>query len=255
MNMFKSLCFAASVICLPMSAANAQTYASTNDYTNISKALFKTGVLRANDPAAIDEYLRISHCGLFEQYGGNDIAWTRIRESQGIDLTTKIPSFSEYVEVEGELKLGSYDPLKGGFTFNPINAYENLSYINVIEINGGNLDICKDRRYRTFVPRVHPLRLRARLQDPIDIRFIPIAQEQADALLQQLAARPDRYIGDEKRSVVMVMRMKLGGADPLSSSSNDNSTNILAQLDEFLVYDGPERNKIIMRRDFKKPTP
>lgn len=252
MNTLKSLCLAVSLLCLPASAQATSSYAPASDYINISKALFKTGVLRANDPAAIDEYLRISQCGLFEQYGNNDIAWTRIRESQANDIASQIPTFNEKIEVIGYVTLGQYDAINGGFIPSPKDAFENLSFVNIVEIQSGSLDVCAGNKYWPFVPRVHPLRLRARLQDPFDLRLIPIDQDKADTLLRDLASRPLRYIGDQQRDATLVMRLTLGSADPLSSAASGNSTNIVATLDELLIYDGPERNKLLYRKDFKK---
>lgn len=233
-------------------ARPAPVYAPAADYINVSRALFAVGILRPDDPAAIEEYLRINHCGLFEQYGNNDVAWSRIREAQAQDLPLDVPSFDNKLEVVGFLTLGTYDPLVSGFKIQN-NILENLTYVNIVEETGGSVDACKGQDYRTFVPRVHPLRLRARLIDPFNLQHIPIAQDDAQALLQDMSTRPIRQLQDERRRVTMVLRLKLGSLDPLNSSAGSGTTNVTAELDELLIYDGPERKKLLLRRDLTKP--
>ena len=64
-----------------------------SNIVNVSNALFKIGMLRPSDTLAVDEYLRIHHCGLYEQYGSNDISWSRLREAQARDLALLQPLY------------------------------------------------------------------------------------------------------------------------------------------------------------------
>lgn len=229
----------------------AAPYSPAFEYSNISRALFKTGVLRANDPAAVEEYLRIAQCGLFEQYGTNDVVWSRIREAQAYDLGLNIPNFNERLEVVGNLELGNYDSLSGGFLIKD-NALENLSIVSIYENTSGSLDECQGNQYRSFVPRVHPLRLRARLSQTFNLKTIPLSFERADALIRKIAKDAENTNNPSSRPVTMVLRLTLGGQDPLSSTSNPTSINVAAELEELLIYEGPERKELLFRREFKK---
>ncbi|MBU6235974.1 MAG: hypothetical protein KGQ41_09030, partial [Alphaproteobacteria bacterium] len=61
------------------------TYVEAN-LRNISDVLFTKGILRTDDPAAVEEHIRIHECGLYEEYINNDFAWSRLREAYGRNL-------------------------------------------------------------------------------------------------------------------------------------------------------------------------
>lgn len=218
---------------------------------SLSNALFKIGVLRASDPLAVDEYVRIHHCGLYEQYGAEDVAWTRIREAQARELSLITPSFNEYVELEGSVKLANYDFAAGRFAFSDDTALRNMGLVKIADYAGGRYEPCVGRQYNVFVPRAHPMRLTARLSQPLTLSDIPLSRTEADRLIKSFNTRVIQIENEPtRRQVVMVMRLRLNGPDPLSGSVDPASLTVTGDLDEIQIFEDVTREKLLYSEKF-----
>ncbi|HEY8963226.1 MAG TPA: DUF4852 domain-containing protein [Alphaproteobacteria bacterium] len=233
---------------IPVQAAD-QKYTPVTLQT-LSDALFKIGVLRYSDSLAVDEYIRIHHCGLYEQYGGDDIAWTRLREAQARELELMTPTFNDYVEIQGTIMLGAYDFASSRFEIDPESALKNTGIIDVVEYDGGSYEPCVGDQYKLFVPRAHPLHLTTRISNPLTLTSLPVNRQAGDQMVKIINSRVQNRV---TRSALLVMRVHLLGPDPLSGSTEPSSLTVTGDLDEILVYDGPERNVLLYTEKFTKP--
>lgn len=227
----------------------AQKYEAVTVQT-LSQSLFKIGVLRASDPLAVDEYIRIHHCGLYEQYGPDDVAWTRIREAQARELGLSAASFNEYVEIEGSITLGNYDFATSRYEITPETALNNVGTVSVAEYENGSYEPCVGDQYKLFVPRAHPLRLSTRLSKPLTLTELQVTRAAAEEMIKIIGARMDTRV---RRTALLVMRVHLIGPDPLSGATDTSSLTVTGDLDEVLVYDGPDRKLLLFSKKFTDP--
>jgi len=230
---------------LPVRAAE---YAPVSLQNN-SNALFKIGMLRPSDPLAVDEYLRIHHCGLYEQYGGDDVAWSRLRDAQAREITLALPGYNENLEVEGTISLGNYDVTTGRFAIGKKDVFNNTATVNLNAAIGGWYEPCSGRGARTFVPRAHPLRLSARLSQTFSMADIPVNRPVAEDMIKIINGR--KAENDTQRLALVVMHLRLKGPDPLSGATEPSTMTVTADLDEVLVYDGPDRKLLLYKKSFK----
>ena len=217
---------------------------------NNSNALFKIGILRPSDPLAVDEYMRIHHCGLYEQYGNDDVAWARLRDAQARELSLSLPAFNENLEVEGSILLGTYDVATGRYAI-ARNAFDNVGNVTLIQTSSGAYNTCASSDGKSFVPRAHPLRMSARLAKPFTMADFPAARSAAEEMIKIITARmPDELT---QRTALVVMRLHLKGPDPLSGATEPSTITVTADLDEIQIYDGPDRNLLLYSQKFTDP--
>lgn len=216
---------------------------------NVSDLLFKKEILRAEDPAAVEEYIRIHHCGLYEQYGSDDFAWSRIREAQARDLKLRHMDFPEGLEIASAIRMDQYDLNKNEFRLHSESQMNNTGYITALKQEGGSFSPCKDEKSASFVPRVHPLDLIVKLDKPFTLTGIPMAHATADHLIGVINKR-DELIESIKRGATLVLRMRIIGIDPLSSVTDPLRRTVLGEITSVRVYDGPERKVLLYKKEF-----
>lgn len=217
---------------------------------NISKALFKKGILRYDDPAAVEEFVRIQQCGLYEEYYNNDFAWSRIRESAGREIQVSLKDYPDGLEVSSALPLGNYDLTSSEFQILDKAQMIDMGIIQVLDTEGGGLDPCPGmERASVLVPRMHPLRLSVKIDIPVELKSFPMAKAKADKYIAEMNKRITKT-DEEKRSATLVMRIRLLNADPLASVTDPMYRTVLGLLDDLRIYDGPERKELLFRRDY-----
>lgn len=217
---------------------------------SISDVLFRKGILKTDDSAAVEEYIRIHACGLYEKYISNDFDWNRIREAYARELQVSLPSLPDGLEVTSRIELGQYNMGASEFDIAPESQMDRTGIISVLASEGGVLSTCGEIERSSLVPRVHPLSMDVKLDVPITFKSMPLSRVEADKLVAKMNARP--YATDaDKRSVTLVMRMRLTSVDPLSSVTDPLRRTVLGLLDDFRVYDGPDKKNLLFRRDYQ----
>lgn len=226
-------------------------YADGDKLPAISDTLFKTGILSTDDPAAIEEYIRIHHCGIYEQYSRDDFAWARIRETQARDLELKMPTMPEGLEISSGLRLTQYDLGNNEFMIATEEQMNNMGLVTIFNDPSGSFTPCMGNAYNSFVPRMHPLTLVVKVDKPISLTGVPMTRAAGDELISLMNKR--RGNEAQKRQVTMVLRLRVTGIDPLSGSTDKLRRTVLGTLDELRIYESPERKILLYKRDFKTP--
>lgn len=243
---------------LALSAPGAQAQEATsgkvsyalNTLENVSNVLFRKGVLKLDDPAAIEEYIRIHECGLYGLYGRDDFAWARIRDAYARDLSLSLNVLPDGLEVVSALPLGPYDIAGGEFAIAPVGQMDNVGVVDVLNSTSGALITCEKRGEDSFVPRVHPLKLTVKLDRPITFKSFPLERKLADALITEMNKRKV-WLESQRREVTLVMRVRLTTADPLASVGDPLRRSVLGLIDDFRVYEGPDRKQLLYRVDYQ----
>lgn len=212
---------------------------------SVSDLLFGKGILKTNDPAAVEEYVRIHHCGLYEQYARDDFAWARIREAQARTIDMMLSTFPDGLEVESALHLDRYDLASNSFLIRAEEQMHNVASMYALQLEMGNMTPCPDIQFSTFVPRVHPLTLAVKFDKPVTLKGLNMNRSTADALIVDMNKRPNT-----KREVTIVMSISVTGVDPLAMSDPLRRT-VLGTLDMIRVYDTPERKTLLFKKDFE----
>ncbi len=241
---------AAVLLCAPAHAqdpdANSLSYVQAS-IENVSDALFKKGILKTTDPAAIEEYVRIHQCGIYEQYQRDDFSWGRIREAQARDLESRLNALPDGLEVTNIIRITQYDMNTNQFMLDPKSVLNNVGFLTVFHEPSGYIKSCD----YPFVPRVHPLSLIMKIDTPVTLTGIPMSQQDATNLLNEINLR--RGPDEERRNVMLVFRVRLTGIDPLTASTDLMHRTVLGELDDIRVYEGANRKTLLFRKVFENP--
>lgn len=226
-------------------------YADGDKLAAISDVLFKKNILSTDDPAAVEEYIRVHHCGMYEQYAQDDFAWNRIRETQARDLELKLPNLPEGLEISSGLRLTQYDMGANQFLIAADQQMDNMGLLTLFNDSSGSYTPCAGSNYSSFVPRVHPLALVMKLDKPVVFTGVPMSRARADELIATMNSR--KGPADARREVTMVLRVRITGVDPLSGVTDKLRRTVLGHLDEILIYDGIDRKNLLFKKDLKIP--
>lgn len=226
----------------PISYANA-------DVKGISDVLFRLRVLRVDDPAAIEERIRIHNCGLHNEYYRNDLAWARIRESYARDLQVSLDTLPQGLEVLSALPIDRYDIASGEFLIPEASKLTNMGIVNVLEGSTGSYMVCENTTTDQFVPRMHPLSLAIKMDVALTLHSFPVPRKEADAFIKVMEERAKTRPFDARRAT-LVLKLRLIGQDPMASATDPLRRNVLALIDDLRIYDGPQRKTLLFRRDY-----
>ncbi|NBX66894.1 MAG: DUF4852 domain-containing protein [Proteobacteria bacterium] len=252
----KKFYLAAITLLALLGPASATEEAGTNvkyapvSLESLSDVLFRKGILKTDDSAAVEEYIRIHECGLYEKYISDDFAWNRIREAYARELQVSLPTLPDGLEITSAISLDQYNMGTNEFDVALKNQMDRTGIISVLESEGGSLAPCRSEDRVNFVPRVHPLSVNVKLDVPVTFKTLPMSRAEADRLVAKMKDRP--YENEEdRRAVTLVMRVRLTSVDPLSSVTDPMRRTVLGLLDDFRVYDGPDKKQLLFRRDYQ----
>ncbi len=113
------------------------TYFQMN-YANLFRLGLAWGMYKADDKDALDNYLKISECTLYNKFYRNEFEWEKIRKAARVYLDTynkDVPMYYEYVQ---PLKLGRYDVALQGFPLEKAKDYMTLKTLQIANFKSGD---------------------------------------------------------------------------------------------------------------------
>jgi hypothetical protein len=88
-------------------------------YDNLSKLYWALNMLKPDDDTAIDNFLLINECELYQQYYHNDFEWVKIRQAAREKIKKELPTYPIKFEIMIPIELGRYDLDKQQFDITP----------------------------------------------------------------------------------------------------------------------------------------
>lgn len=187
-------------------AANAQDKFLQTSALNLAKAAFALGAYEMNDNTKIDNYLALAECKIFKDYYSDDFEWKSIRDITRSYLQingSKFPRTFEYLQ---PVIFETYDFKRQGFPLSPDTAFRSNTKL---QISGNSLraEPCAEP-LELFAAKGIPGNALMVLKAPLDLRFVPIAQEKADPYIKSIAVRKSKD-DRENRKVYARFRVEL----------------------------------------------
>lgn len=145
---------------------------------NISKLYWKKNVLKEENDVAVDNFLRINECGIYEKFYEDDFEWQRIREAARDMISDNKEDFPYKFKMLIPIDLGRYDMLRKGFPLINKTAFKDLRRIEI----GGNSNakpICGEDGVIDFYPR----NLILILNKPFSYEFVELDEHVAQAYI------------------------------------------------------------------------
>ena len=116
----------------------------------LSKLVWKYNYYNLDNDSALDEYLGIVNCPLYQDYYGNDFLWQRIREGARRELKAYSSKFDDRFEIIGAIELDKYDFRKSAFDLKPPYQLSNAGKIQMVSSDSIIYACGDDVRYENF---------------------------------------------------------------------------------------------------------
>ncbi len=145
---------------------------------NLSKVYWRLRVFDLDDDYAVDNYMLINECDLYQRYINDDFEWVKLRDAARGVLRKDRDTFKDTFIFVLPVKLGRYDTERGGF-----HLVENTNFENVrrMEITGNSLarEICG----KSGEIKDYPRNLMLILKEPFSYDFSKVDEHVAQAYI------------------------------------------------------------------------
>jgi len=145
---------------------------------NISKLYWKKNALDVENNDAIDNFLLINECDIYEKFYTDDFEWIRVREAARELIKKNKEEFPHKFKVTVPIDLGRYDQMRKGFPLINKTAFKDLRRVEI----GGNSyseSICGNNGVIEHYPR----NLILILNKPFTFDFVGLDEHIAQAYI------------------------------------------------------------------------
>lgn len=147
---------------------------------NLSKLMWRLGVLDLSDNTAVDNYMMINECELYERYYKNDIEWEKVRAAARQSLNDSIVTFPTKFEIVVPIALGRYNTERQYFE---IQSVSKMTNVRRLDINmGNNTQVCREGAGNSI--RGYPRNIILMLNRPFSFTRLPVGRQLAQMYIE-----------------------------------------------------------------------
>lgn len=251
-----------ALICFPGgSSAEPQKFSVQKDHIyekptleELAKLYWLLGSLDLNNDAAIDNYLLINECGIYQEYRNNEFEWSKIRESTRQYLKDNYMNFAHRLEFMQPLYLGEYDINKEYFNIVPDYIKRTSRRMEVLT-RASSEPVCQ----KSGEIEGYPKGLIVELTRPFGIDKIPVPKDKAQEYIQDRVEqfnkleeyqRTDKRLAESRDAYIWMQIRVFGykGSEKIADGYNLNV--VFAVLEGVEVYSDRDRKDLLFREKF-----
>lgn len=230
-------------------ADDDQPYVEPN-FRNLSQAYWKLGIHKLNDYGAIDKYMMIHECQIYDDFFKSDIDWAHIRGLARDQIKKELSGFPQKFRYLTELKLGRYNTQQELFYFyneKPEITHSLFHGVNRVDLDQNSIyeDICK---WQGRIPG-YPRNILIVLSFPISLPYLEVPRDKASEYLRlkntQNFGKRDAYL----KLDITLKRYK----DFIPNAGNGSSRYVIwGDLDHMGVYADREMTWPLYEVNYKR---
>ncbi len=219
---------------------------------NISRLYWKKNALELTNDAAIDNFLLINECDIYEKFYNDDFEWIRVRKAARDLIKEGRDNFAHKFKVVVPIDLGRYDELRKGFPLINKTAFNGLRRVEI----GGNSyreDICGN----DGVIENYPRNLILILNKPFTFDFIELDEHVAQALIvrhkYQEIERP-RELQNKDFNRLAYARMRITFSEYQGATKGRDSFPLgvmFGKLDGIDIFEDPLEARLLASFDYR----
>ena len=155
---------------------------------NLSKLYWRLKVFDDGDNEAVDNFMLINECQIYQDYVNNDFEWVEIREAAKQMLRQDSQGFSKKFQFMLPVYLGEYDMERKGFPLINDTAFVNSRRM---EITGNSLrdDVCG----RQGEVEDYPRNIMLIFKEPLTYGFVQVDEHVAQAYLLRKQEEVEKF--------------------------------------------------------------
>lgn len=211
---------------------------------NISKMYWAIGKFTMEDDVAIDNYLFINECDIYQKYFIDDFEWPNIREFAKQSISKEMISFPRNFSLVSPIGLGEYDHVNKQFMLHEDSKRHGVKRI---EYMTNIVDVCGSRSNIPGYPRFMVINLNR----PLDVTAFPIDPTLAQLYLNETRKSLDGIGSNSVLSVykrIAYLRLKIeitGYVETTKNFQNFEQAVVSARLVGWEIYADPELKKLL----------
>ncbi len=226
-------------------------------YKNFAKTYWRFSKLEIEDDTAIDNFMKITECDLYNEYLHNEFEWGSIRQSTRNFIQTNIKKFPNHYAFMQPISLGDYDFQKGGFSVASEHA---LKGAKRLEITSDKVyaNVCGDKY---SIPG-YPKSIALELTRPIIFDFFEVDSDIAKEVIHRKMKAYNTFLDSQKtrenflkaREVILVAKVKIFAfsGDITQNKSAYKNANALGILERIEIYEDRTLKNLLFSEDYRR---
>lgn len=222
-----------------------------------SHMFWKVGLYDFTNDWAIDEFMRINECGIYQKFFGDEFEWEKVRDATRTFLKKNKHDFPTRFEFEMPILLQDYDEKYETFELQDDYKIRSIRRFMLGASDIGAKDCVVDFQARQGYPRV----LRMEFSRPFDLEHVPVSPDLAKAFIREknkelLELPPSNRTEEQKyklREVYAFLRLKVYSAGKIIPSNNPSrppSVQILGVMEGFSIYADRHKKTLFYEQNF-----
>ena len=205
---------------------------------NLSKLYWALGMLDEKNDTAVEQYLFINECDMFNKFSSDPEQWASLKEATRQMLCRGKANFLTRFEVLLPVPIATYDTAKKEFTVDPEVGLTNLQKLDVSSNAGA--DVCGSRQDFKSYPRG----LTINLVQPFSLKTIPASPE--------LVAFYNAQKTYGKVSVYLRLQTRMGEYVETAQGKGGWHAVVTGAVDGYEIYSDAKESKILFAQDLPK---
>lgn len=219
---------------------------------NISKLYWNKNALLTTNDKAVDNFLLINECDIYQKFYKDDFEWGRIREAGRTMLEENKTDFPHKFKMLIPIDLGRYDMLRKGFPLINKTAFKDLRRVEI----GGNSNrrkVCGEDHTIKHYPR----NLILILNKPFSYEFVELDEHVAQAfIIRQKYEKVNRPKELKNKSFdrLAFARIRITFADyqgETRGSDNFPLAVMFGRLDGIDIFEDAGEKRLLTSVDYK----
>ena len=213
-------------------------------YPALAKMVWRYQTYKTDNDNALDEFIRISNCNLYNKYFENDFLWGNIREGVRRDLDYYSYQLPNRFEIKTAIPLGRYNFDRAAYVVDDAFKMDNAGSIE-IPISG--------EQAPCGTSAIIPGMMKFAADNKFALYEIPVPVNEAEQLLNKI--KKYRYEGVFKgsdRTLAARFRISINGVRLLWNKEKSETHGVVfqGQLDEIAFFSDPEMTDLVWRKPF-----
>lgn len=218
---------------------------------NLSKLYVKKGAVPIKRDDALDNYLMINECDIYEKFIDDDFEWQRVRDTAREMLNENKENFSDSFKVTVPIDLGRYDLERKGFPLINKTAFRDMRRVEI----GGNSaysKVCGKEGDIDYFPR----NVIMIISKPFNYSFVEVDEHIAQAFIvrrkYEEVDRP-KELGTRKYNRIAFARMRIKFKDyqgQTKAANNSNLAIMFGRLEGVDIFEDLQETRLLSTIDY-----
>lgn len=219
---------------------------------NISKLYWRKNALKIENDKAVDNFLLINECHIYEKFYKDDFEWQRVRSAARDMLKETKDRWPYKFKMIVPIDLGRYDMMRKGFPLINKTAFKDLRRVE-IGGNSENASVCGHYREIEYYPR----NLILILNKPFSYEFVQLDEHIAQAfIIRQKYNKIEipRELRDKSYDRLAFARMRISFTDYQGTTVGRDNFPLgimFGRLDGIDIFEDPNEKRLLTSVDHK----